>query len=567
LRCRRALGKKKSWPGITIWIVIICGAIAASPGLVCSAAVSSNTRVISIGAAVLIALCYYLSQSVWLAGLGFFTLYRPLIGGTLVGLILGEPLAGARIGASINLAYLGFIATGGALPSDISLAGYLGTALALSTGLDERAALALTLPLGMLGYLIYQLRMTLDIGFVRWGERLAERGATRELFWCNAIAPQALLLILCAVPCFMAVYWGPAWLAGNLATIPAWMLNGLAGAGALLPLVGLAYSLFWLWHAENGAWFILGFIIAVLTNVPLLVLALAAGCVAWLRHRRAASDPAKPQIPSTNAAHLLRRRDLALAWLNWLFYSHGSYNYERMQGLGFAHSMAPILRRLYQDKPERAEALGRHMSYYNCEPNLGSLVNGTVIALEEARANQGNVSGDAIHAAKICMMGAVSGVGDSLIQGTFIPLALMLGIGLTQQSGLIGPIIYCALVAAVIWGIGAFSFVLGYYGGQVAFTQRLAGPWHGLLAGLEMVGSVMLGALLVSVVNLTTNVSLFISNQPTKLDDVLNALFPHLLAFIFCLGGVWLFKHKVKIGWVILGALVVGFIARLVGVI
>lgn len=542
--------------------------MAASPGLVCSAAVSTGIRAISVGAAALIALCYYLSQSVWLAGLGFFTLYRPLIGGTLVGLILGAPLAGARIGAAINLAYLGFIATGGALPSDISLAGYLGTALALSSGLDERAALALTLPLGMLGYLIYQLRMTLDIGFVRWGERLAERGATRELFWCNVIAPQALLLILCAVPCFMAVYWGPAWLTGNLAMIPAWLLNGLAGAGALLPLVGLAYSLYWLWHAENGAWFILGFIIAVLTNVPLLVLAFAAGCVAWLRHRQATPEPGKTQPATTTVEHLLRRRDLALAWLNWLFYSHGSYNYERMQGMGFAHSMAPILRRLYPDKQERAQALGRHMAYYNCEPNLGALINGTVIALEETRASNGKVSGDAIHAAKIGMMGAVSGVGDSLIQGTFVPLALMLGIGLTQQSGLIGPVIYCALVAAVIWGIGASSFVLGYYGGQVAITKRLAaGSWHGLLAGLELVGSVMLGALLARVVNLSTNVSLIIGSQPVKLDDVLNDLFPHLIAFILCLGAVWLFKHRVKTWWVISGALVVGFVARITGVI
>ncbi|MHB1354823.1 MAG: PTS system mannose/fructose/sorbose family transporter subunit IID [Anaerolineae bacterium] len=549
-------------------MVIICVAIAASPGLVSSAAASTGIPAISVGSALLIALCYYLSQSVWLAGLGFFTLYRPLIGGTLVGLIMGDPLAGARIGAGINLAYLGFIAAGGALPSDISLAGYLGTALALGTGLDERAALALTLPLGMLGYLIFQLRMTLDIGFVRWGERLAQRGATRELLWCNVIAPQALLLILCAVPCFIAVYWGPAWLSANLAMIPVWILNGLAGAGALLPLVGLAYSLYWLWHGENGAWFILGFIIAALTDVPLLVLVLAAGCVAWLRFRRVEIVADKPQPPSTVGVHLLRRRDLALAWLNWLFFSHGSYNYERMQGIGFAHSMAPILLRLYPDQQERAQALDRHMAYYNCEPNLGALVNGTVIALEEVRAGHGELSGEAIHATKIGMMGAVSGVGDSLIQGTFIPLALMLGIGLTQQSGLIGPVVYSVLVAAVIWGIGAFSFILGYYGGQAAIVKRLSdGSLRGLLEGLEMVGSVMLGALLARVVNLSTNVNLIIGGQNVKLDEMLNDLFPHLITFVLCLGFVWLFRHRVKIGWVISGALVIGFVASLAGVI
>ncbi|NLG26911.1 MAG: PTS sugar transporter subunit IIC, partial [Chloroflexi bacterium] len=110
------------------------------------------------GAALAIALLYYLSQSAWLAGLGFWTLYRPLVAGLLVGVILGDPAQGTRVGATINLAYLGFIATGGALPSDIALAGYVGTTLALVGGLDAQAAMAASLPVGMLGYLAYQLR-------------------------------------------------------------------------------------------------------------------------------------------------------------------------------------------------------------------------------------------------------------------------------------------------------------------------------------------------------------------------------------------------------------------------
>ena len=118
-----------------------------------------------------------------------------------MGIILGAPLEGARIGAWINLAYLGFVAAGGSLPSDISLAGYLGTALALSSGLDAQAALALTVPVGMLGYLIYQVRMTADSIFVRWAERLAASG--RVDGWACAT---------CWFPNFFYCYsvWSPA---------------------------------------------------------------------------------------------------------------------------------------------------------------------------------------------------------------------------------------------------------------------------------------------------------------------------------------------------------------------
>ena len=49
----------------------------------------------SITQAVLIALVYYLGRSPFLAGpVGYYTVYRPVIGGWVVGIILGEPVTG-----------------------------------------------------------------------------------------------------------------------------------------------------------------------------------------------------------------------------------------------------------------------------------------------------------------------------------------------------------------------------------------------------------------------------------------------------------------------------------------
>jgi hypothetical protein len=82
--------------------------------------------------AALIGLGYYFSMSPWWFGVGLFTFYRPLVAGLCVGIILGDPAQGALIGAAINLFYLGFIAAGGAIPSDPSLAGWLGTTIAIA---------------------------------------------------------------------------------------------------------------------------------------------------------------------------------------------------------------------------------------------------------------------------------------------------------------------------------------------------------------------------------------------------------------------------------------------------
>ena len=74
---------------------------------------------ITILQAALVAIGYYLSNSPWIVGNGgFFGLYRPLVGGFLVGVIMGSPSEGAMIGAAINVLYLGFIAAGSSIPAD-----------------------------------------------------------------------------------------------------------------------------------------------------------------------------------------------------------------------------------------------------------------------------------------------------------------------------------------------------------------------------------------------------------------------------------------------------------------
>ena len=100
-----------------------------------AAAVTPHTITVSIWQAALIALGYYLANSPWLFGLAFFTLYRPLVAGFFVGLILGDPAQGTLIGAAINIPYLGFISAGGNLPADAALAGWVGTTVALASGL------------------------------------------------------------------------------------------------------------------------------------------------------------------------------------------------------------------------------------------------------------------------------------------------------------------------------------------------------------------------------------------------------------------------------------------------
>ena len=72
---------------------------------------------------------------------------RPIVMGPLVGLVLGDFKTGLEVGATLELAFMGSVAIGAALPPEITAGGLLGTAFAISTGNGTEAALALSLSL------------------------------------------------------------------------------------------------------------------------------------------------------------------------------------------------------------------------------------------------------------------------------------------------------------------------------------------------------------------------------------------------------------------------------------
>ncbi len=562
--------------GLTIPLVlllVVAGAASVAASVAAAPAVEGRT--LKWGAALAIAACYWLSQSAWLAGLGFWTLYRPLVAGLLVGIVLGDPVGGTRVGATINLAYLGFIAAGGSLPSDIALAGYVGTTLALIGGLPAEAALAATLPVGMLGYLAYQLRMTLSVPFAHRADRCAQRGDVRGLAFWNVVPPQALTLLLTLVPCFLGLYYGIAPLATLLGRLPERLMGALSVVGTLLPALGIALSLALLWHGPNPIFFVLGFVISAVIDIPLLAFALVAGLMAYLAHVRApeassgpeVSPVQEPQQASTKAA--LSRRELVRSWLTWLFFSHANYNFERWQGTGFAHSLAPALRVLYPKRDDLAEALTRHTVYYNSEPNVGALTNGVVLALEEARARGGDVPASAIVAAKTALMGAVSALGDTLIQGTLAPMLLSLGIALALDGSPAGPLLYVLAIAALVWGVGWGAFRQGYQLGSTRVAAWLErGQLRQVLKGAETVGSSILGALAARLLQISTPATLRAGQLTLRLQqDLLDKLLPQALPLAVVLIYLVLLRRRIAASWLVLGTFVLGGAAHLVGLL
>ena len=531
--------------------------------------------------AAIVGIMYYLALSPWFANLGFTVLYRPLIAGTLVGLVMGRLGEGIAIGANINVLYLGWISAGGSMPGDPGLAGYLGTALALGGGLDVEAALALAAPLGLLGGLTWSLRLSLCSIIPHWADRFAEEGNIKAVARSNYIYSQPFLFVLYAVPVALAAWLGSAIVAQALVWIAQhaiWVMSGLFAASGMLSALGIALNLKFLFRGNVWPYFFIGFLVTSMTsgNTNLLVLAIIGACVAYVHvlfTEGLASKQAVEVAEERKAPGLLTQNDVFQSWLRWLFFSHSCYNWERMQGLGFAHSMTPIIEKLYETKKDVSAALKRHLVFFNTQPDMGSVIHGVVIAMEEERAAGAAISDDAINAVKTGLMGPMAGIGDTLQQGILIPIALSIGISIAlggnvaeaTTGSVLGPLVFVVLMAAGIWGGGWFLWWQGYKQGRTAVTNILkSGTLNRVITGAGVLGNFIMGALVVQFVSISTSVAFMIGGTSFEVQSIIDSFMPNLLPLLLVLLLWWLLTKKdVSPTMIMIVVIVVGILGSL----
>lgn len=235
----------------------------------------------SVFQGILLGILYYLGNSSIVAGpIGYYTIYRPLIGGFLTGLILGDPLTGVIVGATINLMYIGFISAGGALPGDMCLAGILGSALAITGGLDTEAALAIAVPIGLIGTLLWFGRLTLDSAFAHLADKFVEDGRPDKVWIADVLLPQLMLFCMTAIPCFLAAYFGASYIEGAINALGGTVLGIMIVIGGMMPALGIGLTLVYIFKGEARIFFFIGFLLAVYFGLSMIAVGFLALCCA-----------------------------------------------------------------------------------------------------------------------------------------------------------------------------------------------------------------------------------------------------------------------------------------------
>lgn len=246
------------------------------------------------------------------------------------------------------------------------------------------------------------------------------------------------------------------------------------------------------------------------------------------------------------------------------FMLENSYNYERQQGLGFAVSMWPAIKRFYKTKEEQAEALERHLAIFNTTPHLVTPIIGITAALEKEASENKDFDKSTINNVKVGLMGPLAGIGDSFFWGTLRIIAVGIGLPLAAQGNILGPLLFLLLFNIPHLIVRYYGGTLGYkFGTNLLNTATDSGIMNKLSKGATIVGLMVVGAMSASMVNLQSTLKFTISGKEFLLQDYLNQIFPLMLPLLYTLLMFGLLKKGKKSTTLLLITIAVGLLGAL----
>ena len=252
----------------------------------------------------------------------------------------------------------------------------------------------------------------------------------------------------------------------------------------------------------------------------------------------------------------------------------GSFNFERMQAMGFCVSMMPTIKRLYSKKEDQAAALKRHLEFFNTQPWVASSIIGVTAAMEQERANGAkNIDDAAISGVKVGLMGPLAGVGDPIFWGTLRPVLAALGAGLAITGNWLGPLLFFIGInlcrALSRW----YGFKYGYEKGTEIVNDMGGGRLQKLTQGASILGLFVMGSLVSKWT--TINISLELpryKNQMgeevvTTVQSILNNLLPGLAALLLTFLCMYLLRKKINAMYIIFALFGVGIVGYHFGIL
>lgn len=249
-----------------------------------------------------------------------------------------------------------------------------------------------------------------------------------------------------------------------------------------------------------------------------------------------------------------------------------SWNYERMQALGYVYSMLPVINAVYKSKAERIAAMKRHLVFYNTNPQVGSPpIFGATVALEAQK------HGEAVDSLKVGLMGPFAGIGDTIQAILYRPIIAVFAASLALGGSYFGPVLI--FLSGILWiALMIPLFYLGYRQGiGVAKQVSSEGTLTRITEMVTIMGMIVIGGFIPSIMASVKTPLTYIQNvtvqgkvvpESVAVQATLDKIVPFLLPVAFVALAYWLLRGlKLSAVWTLLILAVIAFVCGAFGIL
>ncbi|MEZ0117761.1 UNVERIFIED_ORG: fructoselysine and glucoselysine-specific PTS system IID component [Heyndrickxia coagulans] len=255
----------------------------------------------------------------------------------------------------------------------------------------------------------------------------------------------------------------------------------------------------------------------------------------------------------------------SMFWRSFLIQS--SWSFDKMMAYGQMFAIEKSLRKIYPNNDDYYTALKRHCETFNITPHISPFVMGISVALEEENAKNENFDDSSINKIKVGLMGPLSGIGDSFFWGTFRIIAAGIGIAFAKHGNYIGCLLYFLLYTGIHFICKWLSAKYGYRLGTKFLSDSEENHMIEKLShGASILGLTVIGAMIGTMVTLSTKLVMNFSGTQTKLQEIFDNIFPGILPLAATFVCVWLFNKNIKTIYIILGIFAVSIIGKYLGI-
>mgnify|MGYP000930039952 FL=1 len=246
-----------------------------------------------------------------------------------------------------------------------------------------------------------------------------------------------------------------------------------------------------------------------------------------------------------------------------------SFNYERMEGLGYLFAIMPELKKIYKDDKDGLKAAyHRHMEAFNMTIAPAPFVMGISVAMEERAKLDSEFDVSSINAVKVALMGPLSGIGDTFFWGIFRIIACSIGVSFAKQGNILAPFIMLFLFNIPAFLTRWYGLKVGYEKGSKLLSDlQDSGKIQLFTYCAGIVGVMAIGCMVASQINIMSPVSFTIAGQKVVIQQYLDQIMPKILSLGVTVAIYRAIKKRVKITKIIGTIVVLGFILGVFGII